>query len=490
MAINLNWNAPGPVSQAFADSDAFARVLMGPMNGGRRWTAVADIVRRPGRMAVTGQYQKHWRWLAAAPTVNMLLEKTMPAWHARVPKDLGEWDEKSRAHRVEYPIARIGTQIATAAVEIQFLALERAEDRRKLMQTPTTGIWLDHPRHMGEDIFADATDIAGLYPASLAEDALWCGIIMTTRMPAEDHWLARRADIAIFRQPGGRTATAESGHLPKGYYQRQAGRGKGDAWVRVNVDAEFGGSFADAEAAKAAGAEGKTVAEYLAERRKLYDAFPDLGPLRRELYPKHLEFFRAGHRHQERAFIAGNRGGKTFAVSYEAACHLTGWYPEWWEGKRFNRPITCWAAGEDAKAVREGLQATLMGPADKEGTGLIPLEAIGRAPTRGGIPDALDFVEVRHKSGDRSRLVFKAYEQKRKSFQSSKVDCVLLDEEPPYDIYTEALTRTMSTNPDEPSGIVMGSFTPLQGISQTVLHFLPGGAYPDTEDLRKVAWGW
>jgi hypothetical protein len=28
--------------------------------------------------------------------------------------------------------------------------------------------------------------------------------------------------------------------------------------------------------------------------------YPDDGPLRRELYPKHLEFFRAGIEHRER----------------------------------------------------------------------------------------------------------------------------------------------------------------------------------------------
>jgi phage terminase large subunit-like protein len=86
--------------------------------------------------------------------------------------------------------------------------------------------------------------------------------------------------------------------------------------------------------------------------------------------------------------------------------------------------------------------------------------------------------------------VFKAYEQKRPSFQASEVDVIMLDEEPPLDIYTEALTRTMSTTPGRPNGIVMCAFTPLKGISQTVLQFLPGGAYPESEDLRKQAWGW
>ncbi len=53
--------------------------------------------------------------------------------------------------------------------------------------------------------------------------------------------------------------------------------------------------------------------------------FPDTGPLRRELYQKHLEFFRAGRTYRERCFMAANRVGKTEgAGGYEMTCHLTG----------------------------------------------------------------------------------------------------------------------------------------------------------------------
>jgi Terminase RNaseH-like domain len=42
--------------------------------------------------------------------------------------------------------------------------------------------------------------------------------------------------------------------------------------------------------------------------------YPDEGPLRRELYPRHLELFRAGVEHRERCFLAANRVGKTEGV--------------------------------------------------------------------------------------------------------------------------------------------------------------------------------
>lgn len=230
--------------------------------------------------------------------------------------------------------------------------------------------------------------------------------------------------------------------------------------------------------------------QWLRERRQVFDLYPETGILSRHGYPKHLEFFEAGSQHNERAFIAGNRVGKTMAVCYEAVCHLIGWYPAWWCGRRFARPVVGWAAGEDAKAVRESLQPTLFGPGDARGTGLIPAESLRRARVRSGIPDALDFAEIKHSSGGVSRLVIKAYEQGRKSFQGAKIDFAILDEEPPLAIYSETKTRTMATKPGETNGLIMCSFTPLKGISETVLYYLPGGAFPETEELRLAAWGW
>lgn len=231
-------------------------------------------------------------------------------------------------------------------------------------------------------------------------------------------------------------------------------------------------------------------------RRLLYSLFPDVGPLRRELYPKHLEFFARGGRHepgigcpencdgsphQERAFIAANRVGKTTAAGYEVSCHLIGWYPHWWVGRRFDHPVTVWACGEDAKAMRESIQPVLCGPPEAFGTGTVPGDEILGKTARSGVPDAIDSMTVRHKDGI-SRLVFKTYDQGRESYQGAKVHVLWDDEEPPPPIYTEGLTRTMSTVPGEPNGIVLCTFTPLKGTSEIVKGFMPSGKLPDVQN--------
>src|SRR5437016_6118277 len=85
-------------------------------------------------------------------------------------------------------------------------------------------------------------------------------------------------------------------------------------------------------------------------RHRVMDSyFPSSGPLCRELYAKHMEFFKAGAEYRERAFIAANRVGKTLAGAYETTLHLTGDYPEWWKGRRFTQPVMGWAAGDSSK---------------------------------------------------------------------------------------------------------------------------------------------
>jgi phage terminase large subunit-like protein len=233
----------------------------------------------------------------------------------------------------------------------------------------------------------------------------------------------------------------------------------------------------------------REVSEYRA-KTQIWSYYPDDGPLRRELYVKHMEFFEASLVHNEVAFIGGNRTGKTHCVSYAATLHMLGRYPAWWTGRRFARPVTVWFAGEDAKAVRESLQEKLLGRPGSYGTGLVPGDSLVDVRPRAGVADTVDLFNVKHALGGKSRAVFKAYEQGRESFQSAAVDVVVLDEEPPLEIYTEALTRTLSTKPGQPNGLVMSSFTPLLGLSEVVLQFLPGGKIPETRELRMKAWSW
>jgi len=191
-------------------------------------------------------------------------------------------------------------------------------------------------------------------------------------------------------------------------------------------------------------------------------------------YPKQKEFHEKPQR--ERLFMAGNQLGKTWAGAYETAMHLTGEYPDWWRGQRFDGPIVALAGSESGELTRDGVQRLLIGPPDREeewGTGAIPQRCISDRTRRQGVPNALDSVTVRHVSGEYSTLYFKSYDQGRSKWQANTVHFVWFDEEPPEDVYMEGITRTNATK-----GRVMVTFTPLKGMSSVVARYL----LEDSED--------
>lgn len=188
-------------------------------------------------------------------------------------------------------------------------------------------------------------------------------------------------------------------------------------------------------------------------------------------YPKQKEFFDLGAKKRERLLMAGNQLGKTEAGAFEVACHLTGRYPKWWKGRRWDRPVRAWAAGETSTAVRDTQQKKLCGEPgvdDAFGTGLIPKDAFADRPSLArGVTDAFDTIQVKHTSGGISVLRFKSYEQGRAKFQGETLDFLWCDEEPDLPIYSEGLTRITAT-----AGMVFVTFTPLKGMSDVVSRFL------------------
>ena len=173
--------------------------------------------------------------------------------------------------------------------------------------------------------------------------------------------------------------------------------------------------------------------------------------------------------------LAANRVGKTEGVGgYEVSLHCIGEYPDWWPGRRFNRPVKFWAAGDTSNTVRDILQAKLLGPVGAFGLGLIPKRNIERVTWKRNVPEAVQDIYIRHAAGGLSTLTLKSYDQGRESFQGTELDGIWLDEEPPMAIYAECLIRTMTTN-----GTIMCTFTPLLGLSDTVLSFLPNGKLPE-----------
>lgn len=208
-------------------------------------------------------------------------------------------------------------------------------------------------------------------------------------------------------------------------------------------------------------------------------------------YAKQKIFHKAGATHSERLFMAGNQLGKTVAGGAEWAMHLTGRYPDWWEGASFNQAPLLWAGSVTGESTRDNPQRILVGPPAKEeewGTGFIPADCIRDRTRAVGVPNLLDTVVVRWGGGGdvqagESIIAFKAYEKGREKWQGPTVDGIWFDEEPPEDIYSEGLTRT---NNGQRGQFAQTTFTPLLGMSTVVSRFIMPAKDDPGQDSRVV----
>jgi phage terminase large subunit-like protein len=178
-------------------------------------------------------------------------------------------------------------------------------------------------------------------------------------------------------------------------------------------------------------------------------------------YPTQKAFFMAGSSgvHQ-RLIYGGNQSGKTLSAAFEVALHMSGTYPYWWTGKRFDKPIRVWAVGESGQLVRDTLQKKLCGD-DEFGTGMIPLETFGKKPVMvPGGTGAIDTMFVTHQTDGMtdgtSSLTFKSFEMQRQKLQGESIDLIWVDERPSEEIYSELLARTSATD-----GHLIVSYTPV-----------------------------
>jgi len=189
-------------------------------------------------------------------------------------------------------------------------------------------------------------------------------------------------------------------------------------------------------------------------------------------YPFQKRFHNAmGHKTDRaarvKALIAGNQTGKSHCAASEMAMHLTGLYPDWYTGQRFVGPVKAICAGVTNELTRDICQQLLFGdPTDPKtiGTGTVPIDCVGRQTRKAGVPDALETVRVKHKSGRWSVVQFKCYEQGPEKFMGIQAEVAWLDEEPPPAIFSQIQRAGFAKT----AAIILLTFTPEKGMTEVV----------------------
>ena len=142
--------------------------------------------------------------------------------------------------------------------------------------------------------------------------------------------------------------------------------------------------------------------------------------------------------------VSGNRPGKSWASAGLATMALTGKYPEWYKGKKWDRPITAMVASVDSNTNKRIWQNYLLGTNNRRlkaeiGKGMIPKSDIVEESIVSVRGDDVQTMNVKHVSGGHSALYFTSYSQGRESIQGFTGDLILIDS--PCLLYTSPSPR-------------------------------------------------
>lgn len=180
-------------------------------------------------------------------------------------------------------------------------------------------------------------------------------------------------------------------------------------------------------------------------------------------YPTQMAFIAATKDYREVMLSAPNTGGKTELGAFMMACDLTGEYPDWWPGNRYDGPIEAWACGRTGERLIDTIQLKMFGRLGEDyGSGQIPRRCLVGEPTRSRHATGLiGSAQVRHKSGGLSRVALMAYSQDDADWQGARTRLNWYDEEPPIKHYAEGQARLID-------GRSRMTFTPLAGPTEVV----------------------
>lgn len=172
---------------------------------------------------------------------------------------------------------------------------------------------------------------------------------------------------------------------------------------------------------------------------------------------------------------ANQYGGKTLMQILIAYWHLTGDYPDGWDGPMFDRPIIACYGGKSLKKVRNLFVEPLLGPKGRRGEGFVPASYIVEdrcEQAAGHEKGVLSRFSVRHRNhktglydGWSTEYLF-SFIGGWESIAGYSFDLVQLDEECGYEMYDEAKNRTNYTE-----GLVYLAMVPLLGDTALYLEF-------------------
>lgn len=251
----FEYKAP-PTCATFMQSDAFGRLILGPVGSGKTTACVIELLRRSVEQKPGNDGLRYTRFAIVRQTLQQL--------KATVLKDMETWLSGAGIWRVSESTFHLNLNDVRS--EWNLIPLENAEDQARLLSMQLTGAMLSEFTEMNLDIVGPVTGRLGRYPSGARGNPTWFGLIGDSNMPVDQSpWHTFLENIPSnfqkFIQPSGLSPEAENlnnlvqtdatkalpedhpARLAQGrkYYERFVETyGEDSDWVKRYVKAEYG----------------------------------------------------------------------------------------------------------------------------------------------------------------------------------------------------------------------------------------------------------
>ena len=251
------YTAP-PTCASFMKSEAFGRIVGGPVGSGKTTACIMELLRRSALQGKGDDGFRYTRHAVVRQTLKQLKDtvlKDCESWLSTA--GIGTWKVSENTFHVLFDDIRS---------EWVFIPLEDAEDQARLLSMQLTGAWLSEAIEMDLNILGPVSGRLGRYPSGARGSPTWHGIIADTNMPTEmtpwhEFMENLPPDWQKFIQPSGLDPNAENlnylvqtpqttalpinhpARLAQGrkYYERFVQMyGEDSDWVKRYVYAQYG----------------------------------------------------------------------------------------------------------------------------------------------------------------------------------------------------------------------------------------------------------
>lgn len=238
-------------AQAFHDSRAWVKIIMGPVGGGKSTAALFELLRRAAEQ-VPYKGVRRSKFIILRNTMQQLKSTVKPLidqWFITLPdQPMGEWRLTENTFEIRKKMGHDGTILHT---EFVLMAADTPDDVRRLLSVECSAAWVEEAREVDPEVFSGLQGRTNRFPNRAAGGVTYPGVICSTNPPPmggfwhdaisnpPDKWEVFIQPAALLDDGSLNPEADNLANLAPAYYENLVA-GKSSEWIDVYLKNKFG----------------------------------------------------------------------------------------------------------------------------------------------------------------------------------------------------------------------------------------------------------